>query len=192
MEIPKDVLDWRIINEAVKWADKLPSSQPLYHCLISCLISQKISFTGSRAIRKRLYHKLEGNLCTPKKMASLSSEELRNIGLTEVQIAAIRNLPNPLKMEHLTEIPMIGKWTRKAVAIMTYSEDNVFLSEDAYIRKKLCEIYGFKSLTVAETNEVAENWLTERSLIGRFLWRLKPSGAAKIARNQPISVDDLI
>jgi 3-methyladenine DNA glycosylase/8-oxoguanine DNA glycosylase len=192
MPITKEILDARISSEAIKWQNELPPPQPPYHCLVSCLISQKISFARSRAIRRRLYHKLEGNICTAENMASLSTEESREIGLTETQIAVIRDLPNPLETKHLTKIPMIGKWTRKAIAIMTYSDDNIFLAEDAYIRKRLCEIYGLENLNAADATQVAENWLTDRSLISRFLWRLKPSGAAKIARKCDISAEDLI
>lgn len=62
-------------------------------------------------------------------------------------------------------------------------DDDIFLSEDLWIRKRLSELVQSEhTLTPRECNEVVKHWCN-LSNISRFLWRITEEGTRKFANN---------
>lgn len=180
----------RVSYWAQQLAHRLPGQETIYHSTVSCIISQEISFKRSRAIRAQLYQMLGGKF-TYDAVHSLTVSDLIRTGLKESRAHLIWSLPSTLQLEQLPYIVGVGTWTVKAVYIMTYSHPDIFLSEDAFIRKRLVQIFGCGS-TPSDAAAIAEFWAGHKSAECRFLWRLQESGVQKLLSGAVLTQEDII
>jgi len=170
----------------------------LFHNTISLLTSQKIKFSESRAIRKKLYELNENReeYC-PKIFANLSFINFKNCGLEDNIINCMFEVielekSNKLTIENLENIKGIGPWTIKSLKIMNKLDDNVFLFEDYWIRQRLSEIVkSDKILTQSECKKYVNNY-KNLSDVSRFLWRINKNGTRKILNNQELERSDFV
>jgi len=174
----------------------LPKETSLYHATISLILSQRISFAASRKIRQNLYGLIGTNILTPEAMSKLSTDDLKSIGIRNPDlIQSITNLAlqNKLDINTLRNLTGIEPWTLKGLLIMTYSDPDVFLAKDLYIRKRLQDIYGRpKVLTIKEAEQLAQSWKGHRSIVSRFLWRLKKDSSYKIREGIELTREDFL
>lgn len=79
----------------------------------------------------------------------------------------------------------VGPWTRKAVLVLCDLAPDVFLSEDAWVRKRLGQLYfagRVPSAREAQTFALAHRpWDGVRTRVSHLRWRLTAHGAARIA-----------
>lgn len=173
-------------------------SKSLFHNLISLIISQKIRFSQSRKIRQQLYALLNTNEYTIDNLDSLSNDTLKSVGLSDDKINCIRSI---LKIENLTldkisKIKGVGPWTLKALQILTDANDDLFLSEDYYIRQRFSElIQSNKILTTKQLDNYIvkfPNWIGQKTVISRFFWRIKPEGIIHLLQTLTLTRDDFL
>jgi hypothetical protein len=206
----------------------------LYHDLLSLIISQRISFKVSRAIRKKLldicytHNKNKRNVRGVEECDADSLEpdpvydpnvikdlDLKSYGISNPKVTKCIEhvtalaLANNLSMNELKDIPGIGDWTYKGLLIMGHGDsstcsNSIFLSEDAWIRKRLSELVDdpriSKSIVAANilidrfTNYLLDtnNEKLDKSKLSRFLWRIKDSGIQKIRNNSNLSREDFL
>lgn len=170
----------------------------LFHNAISLLTSQKIKFSESRAIRKKLYELNENReeYC-PKIFSNLKFDNFKNCGLEDNIINSMFEViglekSNNLTIENLQKIKGVGPWTIKSLKIMNDLDDNVFLFEDYWIRQRLTEIAkSYKILTQSECKKYVINY-KNLSDVSRFLWRINKSGTRKILNNQELCKEDFV
>ena len=168
----------RLANDTRDYWKFKPRSD--FHCIISCIISQRIKIEDSRSILKKLYILLNENEFTRENICSLTNDELLDIGITTSKLSTIRDV---CKLEDITEkklisIKGIGPWTIKAWKLMMNKKGNVILDTDKYILARCKELCNETSLTFLNDKDDED----KRNIIN-FLWRIKPEGIIKI-KNQ--------
>ena len=185
-----------ILQEAIQNVHLLPKPVSLYKSLISLIISQQISFKASRKLRGNLYQYLGSNEFTPENILKITSVQWEGWGLNPHRRELIHRvtdmaLKSELRVADLSKIEGIGPWTLKGLQIMTYIEPDVFLYEDAFIRKHIRKLFG--NLTLRQIQKLSQTpvWAGQRSLVSRFLWRLRDSGALKLIQGENITPEDL-
>lgn len=154
------------------------------HELISLLISQRISFDLARSIRQDLYIALNGGEFTIENIKTLG-----RINLTKIMGKDKANLILDVIEQYERNIPIdqirgIGPWTRKALILRTHPEldTEVYLFEDKWVRTNLKIILNLKDNNVSTCRYLLDDY-ENKTKISMFLWRLKKSGAKKIAMN---------
>ena len=205
--------DW-IAVEAIRFISVYPKRK-LFHSLVSCVLSQKISFNASRAIRAKLFTLLGTSDITAKSLCNVSPEQLYAIGINTNTVEIIRQLlllhlqfdldrdftadeVNNI-LNHINNIPGIGPWTIKAVKIMTQS-DNVFLFEDKYIRARMSEVFNCVLMSAAEAEKYSDKFIYNhdnvrydvRIWVSYLFWCIKPAATQKLKNMIPLEADDLI
>ena len=170
----------------------------LFHNTISLLTAQKIKFSESRNIRKKLYelnqNKDEYSLNVFK---DLSKQDFFNCGLSSNIIDVIYQVielekSNILTIDNLQNIKGIGNWTIKGLQIMNNLNDNVFLYEDYWIRQRLSELVkSIKILTQSECKNLYKN-NNNLTNISKFLWRINKKGTSKILSGLELTRDDFV
>ena len=186
-----DKITTELLIETREFWDLPPKT--LYHELISIIISQRIRFTHSRSIRKKLYQLIESYEITYPLLQNLSDGKLLEIGLTADKIEIIRHIPEDITIENLANYAGIGEWTINALKLKIdpYLYSDVFLYEDLWIRKHIAGLmYMNQTPSTARSKkiEIPNN----RSHISRFLWRLKHEADHKILNNHKLTKEDFI
>ena len=165
----------------------------IFHDLISLIISQKISFEQGREIRKKLYDYVKGDY-TPELLSKISQSTWKNTfqidGLKFLCIQEIIRHSNDL-LNNLNNIRGIGIWTKKAICIMHNLSNDIFLFEDYYIRKQLGKLLDISHLSNNEANMLSKDW-KNKTIISKFLWRIKDSGINKIKDDKKLEKEDFL
>lgn len=176
-----------ITSEILEYTEKYYKLKEysFFHQTISLIISQKISFKKSRSIRSKIFEKI-----FPEKEFTIQNfkfikEDLKNFGLNETQIDTINNIIEIYNKDldvinwihKIQKIKGIGIWTIKCLKIMFNIDNDIFLSEDFWIRSRLSELYNYNYvITIKESNDISIQWKGYRTNVSKFLWRIKPEG----------------
>lgn len=169
-------------------------SKSIYHECISLIISQRIAFKDSRRIRKSLYEKIGDSEFTYHNLRSFSETELYNLGVTVSVQNVIFSIPEDITdFDDLKEIRGIGDWTVNALKIKCTDED-IFLSEDLWIRKHIRLLLDLESTpTIAMVKRyISEHVPYNRSILTKFLWRLKHVSIKKLKTGIQLTKEDFI
>ena len=116
---------------------------------------------------------------TPQRIAALSVEDLRAIGVQSKRAAcligiakAVQNGELPLYsirdveqgIRQLVAMPGIGAWTANYVAMRAWGERDIFLHSDYLIKQR------FPNMTPATINRYAQIWTPWRSYATLLIW----------------------
>lgn len=187
-----NLIDKDVLQNTKKWYNV--KKYGLFHQTISLIISQKISFVQSRTIRSEIF-----KIISPDKefsrnnLLKIGKDKLISIGIDENKYNVISNIINLkqnddnklLWLSEIEKIKGIGPWTIKCIKIMFDIEDDIFLYEDLWIRKRLSELLSCdKTLSPKECNQLSSSWKGYRTLVSKFLWRIKPEGITAIKNNK--------
>ena len=126
---------------------------------------------------------------TPKAVAALRPEVLREAGLSGSKTRTIQGLANALLsnvvslsalakrpddevIESLKALKGLGPWSARMMLLFGYNRPDVFSFGDAGLRRGLIELYGFDKdgLEEASRDKLAA-WQPYRSTASRLLWR---------------------
>jgi len=132
-------------------------------------------------------------------MSKITDKELENIGIEPIKIKTIQNVLNlddsdlDNFIENIEDIKGIGPWTVKCLKIYFDLDDDVFLFEDLWIRKRMTElIRGDIVLTQTECNEHSKIWKGYRTQISKFFWRIKPEGIIALLSDEELTCDHFL
>lgn len=193
----------------------------LYHDLISLIISQRIAFNLGRQIRDKLRKEHEkvyqDGTYRPElvKMLDLKSFGISNLNMIDcINHVTKKSGDSKLRLNEIRNISGIGDWTYKALIIMGHmssdgfqEDSDVFLKEDAWIRKRLAQLVYGKPKNISQKE--ADTLINDHTLINdqkekvqkeplnktqlsQFLWRIKESGISKICDNKRLLREDFI
>ncbi len=158
--------------------------------LSNTIIYQQLAGNAAKSIYGR-FKALCNNEIAPKKVQSLSLEELRTAGLSERKALYLKDLArnfikgmilpenfsklsNEKIMEKLMAVKGIGPWTVEMFLIFNLNRPDVFSAKDLGLHKGICKLYNKKyPLTEKELNEIAEKWSPHRTLASLYLWKIK-------------------
>ena len=155
--------------------------------LVRFIISQQISTSAARSIRRRLQE-----LAPDMKAATLSQftvDQLRSVGLSPqkasyiadltrkvndgiVDLRQIGRLSDEAIVERLIQVKGIGRWTAQMFLIFSLGRLDVFPHEDLGVRTAIRDRYGLADLPDKQTAvAIAAPWRPYASVASWYCWR---------------------
>ena len=157
--------------------------------LVRSIVSQQISTSAARAIRKRLQDVAGPAGLTAANLARFSLDELRSVGLSPqkaayvadlsakvndgtVDLRRIGRLTDEQVVDQLTEIKGIGRWTAQMFLIFSLGRPDVFPHDDLGVRTAIRDRYGLTDLPDKEmSHAIAAPWRPYASVASWYCWR---------------------
>lgn len=153
--------------------------------LARSIIGQQVSVAAARAIALRFS---DQTAMEPARVAALTDDETRAIGLSKQKAGYIRDLAqhfvtNPAVYNHLetisddeviaelTAVKGIGIWTAQMFLMFTLGRPDVFAPDDAGLQRAMLQLYKWDALPPKkELAHVAEKWRPYRTVASLHLW----------------------
>lgn len=172
--------------------------------LVRSIISQQISTAAARSIRQRLQDLVGPKGLTAEKLARLTLDELRSVGLSPqkasyladlasrvndgaVDLRQIGRLSDARVVEQLTQVRGIGRWTVEMFLIFSLGRPDVFPYDDLGVRITLRDRYGLADLPDKAVGlAIAAPWRPYASVGTWYCWR-----ALELARNRTTRQKDI-
>jgi DNA-3-methyladenine glycosylase II len=157
--------------------------------LVRSIVSQQISTSAARAIRRRLQERIGRAGLTAANLARFGSDELRSVGLSPqkasyvadlaakvndgtVDLRRIGRLADERVVETLTQIKGIGRWTAQMFLIFSLGRPDVFPHDDLGVRTAIRDRYGLADLPdKATSHAIAAAWRPYASVASWYCWR---------------------
>lgn len=156
--------------------------------LVRSVLSQQLSTSAARTIRKRVEQLTKGPI-RPNSLEKLSLEKLRAAGVSNQKAACILEIANAAMtkriqfnqlgrysdeaiIEQLTQIKGIGRWTAQMFLIFALGRMDVFPVDDLGVRSAIRNEYGLSELPDKKTAEqIAQPWRPFASVGSWYCWR---------------------
>ena len=157
--------------------------------LVRSIISQQISTSAARAIRKRLHELAGPGGLTAANLARFRVDELRSVGLSPQKASYVADLAGKVNdgtvdlqrlgrlsdervVEVLTRVKGIGRWTAQMFLIFSLGRPDVFPHDDLGVRTAIRNQYGLDDLPDKETSHaIAAPWQPYASVASWYCWR---------------------
>jgi DNA-3-methyladenine glycosylase II len=157
--------------------------------LVRSIISQQISTSAARSIRKRLQELAGPDGLTADNLATFTENELRPVGLSSqkasyvsdlasnvndgtVNLRQIGRLSDERVVDTLTQVRGIGQWTAQMFLIFSLGRPDVFPHNDLGVRTAIRDRYGLEDLPDKETSHsIASGWRPYASVASWYCWR---------------------
>jgi DNA-3-methyladenine glycosylase II len=157
-----------------------------FFSLCRSIVGQQVSVAAAATIFGRLE---AATGLEPGKVAALSEEQIKTIGLSRQKAGYIKDLArhfmdNPKVYNHLgqlndeeviadlTAVKGIGVWTAQMFLMFTLVRLDVFAPDDVGIQRAMQKLYGWKSLPKKDQLEkTAEHWRPYRTVACWHLWQ---------------------
>lgn len=160
-----------------------PAEDP-FERLITSIIRQQVSMASARAIRERVFARVE---ITPEGVANADPEVLQDAGLSGQKAEYVRNIAEAFLengygptyfsgmdddavLAELTDIRGVGVWTGKMFLMFCLGREDVFPVEDLGIRKGMWTLFG-DDMDQSDMLTVAQRWQPYRSYASLYIWR---------------------
>ena len=166
---------------------KSPTTQTVFEALIDSIVEQQISLKVANGMEKKLTKKFGDTLGlesevyyaypTPQKLASASSEELRQCGLSFRKAEYIKSvstliMEGKLDLEklknydsadeiirELDRVRGVGVWTAELTMLRGMQRLEALPADDLGLRRVISHYYcGGKVITSAQARQIAKNW----------------------------------
>jgi DNA-3-methyladenine glycosylase II len=156
-----------------------------FFSLCRTIVGQQVSLPSAIAIFSRLE---KATQLDPQKVASLTEDQMKAIGLSRQKVAYITDLAqhfikNPKIYEHLEQlgdeevikelmaVKGIGKWTAQMFLIFSLTRLDVFAPDDVGLQRAIMQLYDWKELPSKDKLEtIAEQWHPYRTVASWHLW----------------------
>jgi DNA-3-methyladenine glycosylase II len=157
--------------------------------LVRSIISQQISTSAARSIRRRLQKLAGPDGLTAENLAKFTVDELRPVGLSSqkasyvadlaskvndgtVNLRQIGRLSDERVVETLTQVRGIGYWTAQMFLIFSLGRPDVFPHDDLGVRTAIRDRYGLDDLPDKKTSHtIAAPWRPYASVASWYCWR---------------------
>jgi len=171
--------------------------------IVRSIISQQISTSAARSIRRRLLDLVGPNGLTAQRLAQFDLEKLRSAGLSPqkagyvsdlaqkvsdgtVNLRHIGRLSDERVVESLTQIKGVGRWTAQMFLIFALGRPDVFPHDDLGVRTAIRNQYRLTELPDRETAlMIAEPWRPYASVASWYCWRSLERNRPKTAQGYP-------
>jgi DNA-3-methyladenine glycosylase II len=160
-----------------------------FSMLVRSIISQQISGSAARSIRKRLLELAGPEGLKAANLARFTVEQLRSVGLSSqkasyiadlarkvndgtVDLRQIGRLSDERVVEQLTQVKGIGRWTAQMFLIFSLGRLDVFPHDDLGVRSAIRNRYGLADLPDKETaHAIAAPWRSYATVASWYCWR---------------------
>jgi DNA-3-methyladenine glycosylase II len=173
--------------------------------LVRSIISQQISTSAARSIRKRLQELAGPDGLKAVNLTRFTMDELRSVGLSPqkasyiadlackvhdgaVDLRQIGRLSDERVVALLTQVKGIGRWTAQMFLIFSLGRLDVFPHDDLGVRTAIRNHYGLDDLPDRQTAiAIAAPWRPYASVASWYCWRTLDLGrnGAKTAKGYP-------
>jgi DNA-3-methyladenine glycosylase II len=158
-----------------------------FRALVSAIISQQLSTKAAATIKARL-DALVGAPLTPRRIAAISDDALRSVGLSRQKISYLRDLcarvaNHELALDRLdvmtddevvaalTGVKGIGRWTAEMFLMFRLHRPDVLPVGDLGIIKAVQRAYDLRKVPTPERlTKLGEQWRPYRSVACWYLW----------------------
>ena len=166
---------------------KSPTTQTVFESLIDSIIEQQISLKVANSLERKIIKQYGERLKaeekeyfsypTPKVLSSVTTDELRQCGLSSNKAEYIRNISNEISkgkldletfrdyedtekiVQELEAIRGVGVWTAKLTIIRSMHKWDVFPSDDIGLRRILSHYYNRdEKISSSQADEIAKPW----------------------------------
>ena len=155
--------------------------------LVRSIISQQISTSATRSIRRRLQELAPDMTATT--LARFTVDQLRSVGLSPQKASYIADLARRVNdravdlrqigrfsderiVEQLTQVRGIGRWTEQMFLIFSLGRLDVFPHDDLGVRTAIRNRYGLTDLPDKHTaHAIAAPWRPYASVASWYCWR---------------------
>lgn len=167
---------------------QLAVRKPTFETLARSITFQQLSGKAAGTIFGRL-KKAAGRRFTAAAFLKLTSEQLRECGLSRQKIASLTDLaervarreidfrrllamPDDDVVTHLSQVRGVGVWTAQMFLIFALQRPNVMPAGDLGIRNAVRKAYGLPEIPKpTEVAKIAERWHPYCSIASWYLWR---------------------
>lgn len=160
-----------------------------FRMLVRSIVSQQISTSAARSIRKRFENLITPATVTAPRVAALDKDQLRSAGLSnqkatyildlaekvgsgEVRLRNTGRMTDEEVVSELTKVKGIGHWTAQMFLIFSLGRLDVLPHGDLGIRTAIQNMYELDDLPDRKTSEeIALPWRPYASLASWYCWR---------------------
>lgn len=175
---------------------RLAVREPTFETLARSITYQQLSGKAAGTIFGRVT-KAAGRRFTARAFLKLSTEQLRECGLSRQKIASLTDLAERVVrreidfhrlpvmtdedvVSHLSQVRGVGIWTAQMFLIFALQRPNIMPVGDLGIRNAIRKAYGLPDVPKpTEVEKIAEKWHPYCSVATWYLWR-SLDGAAEI------------
>ena len=168
---------------------KLKPNRNYFQVLCKAIIAQQISTQAAFCVTERFISLFERNSPSPKRVFSVSTEQLRKVGLSRQKVAYMKDLskhfieksirPHRLPylsneniIKQLTAVHGIGRWTAEMFLIFSLNRLDVLPANDLGFRTALKKIYNLKKMPSAiKIRNLAKPWHPYETIATWYAWR---------------------
>ena len=161
-----------------------------FEALLRAIVYQQLSGRAAGTIHARVLALFEGGRPTPRALATMGEERLRQAGLSRAKAAAARDLaektiarvvpggralrgmPDDEVVARLVQVRGIGRWTVEMLLMSHLARPDVLPATDLGIRRGFARIQGLEELPEpADLLAYGERWRPWRTVASWYLWR---------------------
>ena len=162
-------------------------SKDLFDSLVGYIATQQISNKAAVTVRMRIAEKF-GSV-TAKKLAAVSDEDIKSVGISmrkalyirglsdavisgELDIEGLAGLPDETVTSRLTTLKGIGDWTAEMFLIFSLGRMDVVSYKDFAIRKGMMSLYGLKTLEKEIFDKYRKRYSPYGTVASLYLWHI--------------------
>ena len=180
----------RAIDTFGPFAMRRQAMRTPFEALLRAIVYQQLSGRAAGAIHARVLALFEGGQPTPRALATMSEERLRQAGLSRAKAAAARDLaektiarvvpggralrgmPDDEVVARLVQVRGVGLWTVEMLLMSHLARPDVLPATDLGIRRGFSRIQGLEELPEpADLLAYGERWRPWRTVASWYLWR---------------------
>jgi DNA-3-methyladenine glycosylase II len=107
----------------------------------------------------------------PLQVSRQKAVYIRELARSELDLAALRGMPDDEVVEQLVRIKGIGRWTAEYLLLRGFGRTDAIPAGDMGLRAIIGRLYGIgRNATEAEVRELADAWAPWRGYAAFYLW----------------------
>ncbi len=165
-----------------------PPADP-FSALVRTIVGQQLSTKAAATIHGRLVALVPGGIATPHAIASLSDEQLRQVGMSrqksaylrdlaakaesgELPLDALSDMADEQVIEAITKVKGLGRWSAEMFLMFRLRRPDVLPVDDLGIVNAIHRLYKLrKKPTANRILKMGEVWRPYRTVACYYLWR---------------------
>lgn len=157
----------------------------LYRALVDSIIGQQISTAAHNTIRKRVQDKF--GVLSAEKVASISDEELKSIGISwrkagyikdftqkilngDFDISRLYHMGDEEVIRQLVSLKGVGRWTAEMILTFSMERPDVLSYGDLAIRRGIMKLYNLQELTEEQFHRLTDKFSPYRTTAALYFW----------------------
>lgn len=187
----------RVIDEIGPFRMRLRPTPSVFAALAQAIAYQQLNGKAAAAIFARVCALFPDGAPTPEPMLRMTEEQLRGAGLSRTKLlslrdlaqraadgrlptlADVRDMPDEIIIERLSEVRGIGRWTAEMLLMFRLGRPDVLPVDDYGVRKGFSIAYKRE---LPASNELAAHgtrWKPYRTAASWYLWRVVERATAR-------------